>query len=218
MRATPYSLITEPSDELGTDSQDQTFIPSSTTPGRGSLNCEREPSGRIYFVLCHPEGSVGRIKIGWTAAAHFKTRLAAIKLACPYPTTLLGLVPGDRAHERRIHSLFRDSHRRSGEWFDATDELLAFIDSLNSGGPLPGPQPRISDNGESHPARQELARIVRAVVEPCKAGETISAQQKRAAELLGISVDQAWRMWHGRGSPSLYHQALSRTGGKNDRR
>ena len=185
---------------------DQSPIPSSSTLGSRGLN--ESPSsahrrGRVYFLLCKPEGTRGRIKIGWTDAP--KARQLAIERQCPYPVTMLATIPGSRQDERAIHTKLA-SGRCFGEWFQASDELLDFIEAAASSGasplaPLPGKTTQYSTGVEM---RRELARMVRACVEPCPAGEKQIDQQKRAAKLLGVTFGQAWRMWCGRGSPSLY--------------
>jgi hypothetical protein len=78
---------------------------------------------RVYFAR-----AASRIKIGWSR--NVGTRLAQLQTANPDPIVLLATTPGGRALERQLHERFA-SDRVSGEWFDATDELLNHIAELD---------------------------------------------------------------------------------------
>ena len=73
----------------------------------------------IYFVYAR---KVQAIKIGFHGGQSVYTRLQAL----PEPLELLGVLDGDRAAKRELHQRF-SSCRLEGEWFSATDDLLAFI-------------------------------------------------------------------------------------------
>lgn len=80
--------------------------------------------GYVYF-LDAPD--VNRIKIGTGICP--EDRLQAVRLMCPVPTELLGLIVGGRRKEAELHSQF--SHlRRHGEWFEGTVELREAIQVL----------------------------------------------------------------------------------------
>jgi hypothetical protein len=81
--------------------------------------------GTIYFIQAGDDR--GAIKIGWTSACPSK-RLRSLASACPLPLRLLGTKLGIEKDEQRLHLAFGAAHLR-GEWFDASDELLAFIRS-----------------------------------------------------------------------------------------
>jgi hypothetical protein len=82
--------------------------------------------GSVYFVrvLTDPPS----IKIGHTR--HLNDRLIALQRDCPWPIEMLTVVEGSRALEMRFHAKFFTDHVR-GEWFRATDELLACIARIN---------------------------------------------------------------------------------------
>jgi hypothetical protein len=73
----------------------------------------------VYFAR-----SGDRIKIGWSRQV--ATRLAQLQTGNAAPIELLGVVPGGRSAERELHSRFA-ADRVSGEWFEASPELLAHI-------------------------------------------------------------------------------------------
>ena len=80
----------------------------------------------VYFIS---DGE--RVKIGYTAQSPQK-RLAALQTGNPKPLELLAFKPEwGMDKEKELHHQF-DSLRATGEWFDAEDDLLAFIDSLSS--------------------------------------------------------------------------------------
>jgi hypothetical protein len=78
----------------------------------------------VYFAAVG-----GRIKIGWSKKVG--TRIAQLQTGNAEPIELLGVLPGGRFHERRLHQQFAAA-RLSGEWFAATPDLLAFIESACS--------------------------------------------------------------------------------------
>lgn len=87
--------------------------------------CERTGS-RVYFAQAGD-----RIKIGWSR--NVATRIATLQTANADPLHLLATVPGARSLERQLHERFAAA-RLSGEWFEATPDLLAYIGSLQSAG------------------------------------------------------------------------------------
>lgn len=74
----------------------------------------------VYFV----QARSGRIKIGRSVSP--SVRLAALRSGCPEPLFILGVMRGDFAEERAIHTRFA-AHRLVGEWFAPAGELLEFI-------------------------------------------------------------------------------------------
>lgn len=75
----------------------------------------------VYFA-----GSANRIKIGWSKKV--ATRIAQLQTGNPDPIKLLATMPGGRAKELEIQRQFAHC-RVSGEWFEATPDLLAYIGS-----------------------------------------------------------------------------------------
>lgn len=202
MRATAFNSISELCEEPGIGSQDQKSTPLSTTHGAHSLSEEDVPSGQIYFLLCRPEGSLGRVKIGWTRS--LRNRIRAVETSSPYPIELIVSVPGNSNHEKKLHWLF-SGLRSHGEWFDAADNLLDFISSVKLEGRLPfdAPDRRLLYNGEADPSRKQLARLVRLLAAPSVGGERSTTQIRRVASMLALTDNQVWRMWHGRGAPKF---------------
>lgn len=74
----------------------------------------------VYFA-----GAGSRIKIGWSRKVG--SRIAQLQTGNSDPIRLLGVIPGGRAKERQLHEQFAHA-RLSGEWFDATPDLMAFIE------------------------------------------------------------------------------------------
>lgn len=82
-------------------------------------------AGVIYFVRAE---STGFIKIGWTSTDPMG-RIAALQTGSG-PLTLLAQTVGDRKLERAFHKLF-EAHRKHGEWFMPTPDLIRLIDALS---------------------------------------------------------------------------------------
>ena len=49
---------------------------------------------------------------------------------CPFPIEVIATIPGGYAKERELHNRF-SRIRAHGEWFHATDELCAYIETLS---------------------------------------------------------------------------------------
>lgn len=84
----------------------------------------RRQSSAIYFVRA---GRAGHIKIG--SASDVVARIKMLQTGCPDELQLLGAMAGNAAMERRLHEQFAHLRVR-GEWFEATDELLRFIQEM----------------------------------------------------------------------------------------
>lgn len=82
------------------------------------------PESVVYFIAA-PEAEA--IKVGITR--QLDRRFSTLQMACPFSLVLLGVVPGNGVHERRIQLLFRREHMR-GEWFRDGGQLRSFIDAV----------------------------------------------------------------------------------------
>lgn len=78
----------------------------------------------VYFVR---SGRTGPIKIGH--AKRLRARLHALSTAHHEQLILLATLAGGEVQERRLHSQF-SAYRLRGEWFEASDELLDFIETI----------------------------------------------------------------------------------------
>lgn len=77
-----------------------------------------------YFIQAE---NGGPIKIGYTSKDNPEDRLRDLQTGNPNQLRLVAAIPSNI--ERDLHRKF--SHIRiKGEWFESTDELLSFIDSL----------------------------------------------------------------------------------------
>lgn len=81
--------------------------------------------GWVYFLHATVTESV---KIGWTAN-DIDVRLKACQTGSPVPLTVLGQVRARPKIEKALHRRFAHLRIR-GEWFQATRELLTFIEDL----------------------------------------------------------------------------------------
>jgi hypothetical protein len=92
----------------------------------------------IYFVLAE---HTRRLKIGYSIDP--VGRLAALQTGCPEPLSLLGWISYDAtprqvmAIERELHDCFAQ-WRLQGEWFEATTELLEFVEEIRCPETAPG--------------------------------------------------------------------------------
>jgi hypothetical protein len=81
--------------------------------------------GCIYFI----QGiSGGLIKIGY--AKDIYRRLKNLQASCPLPLKILAVIRGSLDSESNLHSRFA-KNRKHGEWFEPTEQLSIFINSLD---------------------------------------------------------------------------------------
>lgn len=99
----------------GTDGRYRTFFRVESDP-------DASVDSRVYFLR---DGDC--IKIG--TSTNVSTRVSGGQTMNPRELVLIGSVPGDQQLEANLHRKFWHLHAR-GEWFEATPELLAFIDGL----------------------------------------------------------------------------------------
>lgn len=99
--------------------------------GKGNFPSSPHPDGHVYFLT---DGEV--VKIGFSSNP--KKRVGSIQTGHAKPLTLLGTIVASVMDEMSIHELFSDLRVR-GEWFQATPDLLAFIDEICSRPPPVAP-------------------------------------------------------------------------------
>jgi hypothetical protein len=79
----------------------------------------------VYFIREDVDG--GQVKIGHATNPH--ARMRGMQTGNPRRFVLLGSMRGGREDEQQLHRRFASS-RTSGEWFEATAELLTFIEGV----------------------------------------------------------------------------------------
>lgn len=84
------------------------------------------PKGWVYFIA---NESSGAIKIGYSSDP--EKRLSDLQVASPAKLRLIGRIPGGAELERQLHQKFW-SLRLNGEWFKYEDELVRYIESIQS--------------------------------------------------------------------------------------
>lgn len=87
---------------------------------------KKAPEMYLYFVRSTIGGPV---KIG--VSKYPKTRLAQMQAVCPFPLEIIALIEAGFTKEREYHQAFAGV-RLHGEWFEATDEILALADELGT--------------------------------------------------------------------------------------
>jgi hypothetical protein len=90
---------------------------------REFLRAQRVKRDEVYFIR-----GGDAIKIGYTQDV--VARLSALQTASSIPLELLASIDGDKAEEVRQHRRWRHLRIR-GEWFEAGEDLLGYIDELN---------------------------------------------------------------------------------------
>jgi hypothetical protein len=90
----------------------------------GVYNALRGRDDVVYFLFA---AVTNRVKIGHSFRPGART--CALQTGSPEPLRLVGVTTGGRAVERSLHARFA-SVRTHGEWFAASEELLAYIRSL----------------------------------------------------------------------------------------
>lgn len=97
-------------------------LPATDNPWNSGLVPKLARQRDVYFIQ-GVDG--GRIKIGM--AYWPEGRLEKLQSMSPIRLRIIGLMPGGGAAlERRLHDRF-SATRAYGEWFEPTDELLAYI-------------------------------------------------------------------------------------------
>lgn len=89
----------------------------------------------IYFIQAHDGGP---IKIGW--AKNIDKRIAEIQRMSPSQLRVLNTFDSSEEDERILHKYFKRI-RLYGEWFEPTDELLAFVQNPHKVELPPKPKP-----------------------------------------------------------------------------
>lgn len=85
----------------------------------GHISAETVPPGYVYFIT---DGEA--VKIGYSRSP--RDRLNALQTAHHKGLWIIGHAPGGMWDEDRLHKRFAET-RLSGEWFESTPELMAFI-------------------------------------------------------------------------------------------
>lgn len=80
------------------------------------------PLGWVYFIICQ---GAPHVKIGFTKG-DVQKRLKSLQTGSASELIMLVKHPGTPETERRLHERFASS-RLYGEWFKATDELVAYM-------------------------------------------------------------------------------------------
>lgn len=75
----------------------------------------------VYFIQ---RGSEGPVKIGFSKNP--KGRLSSLQTGIPERLHLLGVLPGGKEEEQRLHRYFA-AYCIQGEWFKPAPDLLAYI-------------------------------------------------------------------------------------------
>jgi len=88
---------------------------SKASPNIGSV---------VYFIEA-PTAQLIKIGTSW----YVPGRINTLSTSSPIPLQLLGCIAGTFKAERKLHERFAQL-RSHGDWFHATDELLAFIKAL----------------------------------------------------------------------------------------
>jgi hypothetical protein len=81
-------------------------------------------SGLAYLIRAESSGAV---KIG--VAVDPAKRLGSLQIGSPEPLSLIGVIPGGRPQELRLHEQFADRRIR-GEWFRLTEDDIRSIVGL----------------------------------------------------------------------------------------
>jgi hypothetical protein len=84
------------------------------------------PIGELSVV--YAIGIDGMAKLGTTR--NLRKRFATLQASCPTILTCFGWFEGGKVEERQLHDIFM-RERRHGEWFYATDRLVAFINTFS---------------------------------------------------------------------------------------
>lgn len=97
--------------------------PSGVTASlRARIPRTASQSGKSGFVYFLRMGDA--VKIGFSGS--LGQRIKTIQTACPRPTEILCIIPGNYGTERYFHAHFA-AHKLQGEWFRLDGQLAAFL-------------------------------------------------------------------------------------------
>lgn len=80
--------------------------------------------GFVYVVRLN-----NSVKIGFSQ--NFKKRLSGLQCGCPYPLSVVLVIPGWEREEKALHKRFR-RHRIANEWFTLSPEIEEWIEGERS--------------------------------------------------------------------------------------
>lgn len=83
----------------------------------------QDQPGWIYFILAR--GVESFVKIGYSSFCPW-ARMSGLGAGCPFPMTLIAIIPGSQKTERSFHRAF-DNLRVRGEWFRWEGDLIEFV-------------------------------------------------------------------------------------------
>lgn len=155
----------------------------------------------IYFAVARTTPT-GPVKIGYTT--DLKARISGLSVGMPGGITVLATLPGGIETEQYLHERFAGC-RRSGEWFDLTDELRQFIQDVQN--KKPGLVPFVEPGAST--IRRSPAEIAADCVAEAKEilafllgqefrgiGDTIEASMHRLEMKHGIPFSISHRVRH----------------------
>lgn len=114
----------------------------------------------IYMIRA---GDDGPIKIGFTAS-NIKKRLSGLQTSHSQRLSIFRLFEGDKADEKRLHTMFADL-RRAGEWFNFSRAMLGDVGlveiSLPSQEVVAPPAPERADDDQDAGFAEWRAGLIR---------------------------------------------------------
>lgn len=145
--------------------------------------------GKVYFVA-----APGRIKIGYTRNP--ERRLAQLRAADMEKIEPIGVIPGTRAIEAKLHAMLQP-YRLRGEWFfDCADvravvnEALAGEISLLVERDLDEDRPASSNDSEGYHSDIHIKSVRNAIAEVRRIGDQMQERVRRRESIADL-VDAA---------------------------
>ena len=110
-----------------------TIVPAVSHPAvePSSLVERWSDSGTVYAIQAEVEASP--IKIGYCNDWGLEERLKSLQTGNPSRLRVIASAMGYMSHERRCHNILKP-YRLTGEWFQWTPEVAAFVKALEDGG------------------------------------------------------------------------------------
>lgn len=139
--------------------------------------------GFVYFIRAGDA-----IKIGFSQSPN--ARKNELQTGNPEKLQILAIVPTSVLQEHEAHAQF-DELRIRGEWFQATPELLQYIEKMKPPPPGPGPMPSDSRRFKSWADAECVRWPVSLMVEAAKAWGANGESSQRIQEF--SESYEAWR-------------------------
>lgn len=95
-----------------------------------ALRTQLNPIDTNLYAISARDVPDAQIKLGYSQS--IGSRLSGLQTGSPVPLIVLASCPGLRQHEKMVHRHLKE-FRRSGEWFERGEKVLACVEMMKAG-------------------------------------------------------------------------------------